>query len=275
MTSLDTFARDVRYAARTLARTPGFAVLAVLIIGLGIGANTAIFSLVSAVLLEPLPFVEPDELVVLWDDGSAVGASPRSPISLASYVDWRERSTSLEGIAAFQSRSYNLTGDGEPERLDALRTTPNLLSILGLQPVVGRTFAPDEVAEATPVVVVSQSLWMRRFGADPNVVGREIVLDGSKYTVIGVVPPQFRFPWLRRRRCVHADGIHSAGARRTRRVGQLRRRAAQARRHACTSASGADGDREGRGRGEPPRRAEPANESPLRRYKSRLRARRA
>ena len=194
MTSLDTFARDVRYAARTLARTPGFAVLAVLIIALGIGANTAIFSLVSAVLLEPLPFVEPDELVVLWDDGSAVGGSPRSPISLASYVDWRERSTSLEGIAAFQSRSYNLTGDGEPERLDALRTTPNLLSILGLQPVVGRTFAPDEVAEATPVVVVSQSLWMRRFGADPNVVGREIVLDGSKYTVIGVVPPHFRFP---------------------------------------------------------------------------------
>ena len=112
----------------------------------------------------------------------------------ASYVDWRERSTSFEGIAAFQSRSYNLTGDGEPERLDALRTTPNLLSILGLQPVAGRTFAPDEVAEETPVVVVSQSLWMRRFGADPNVVGREITLDGSKYTVIGVVPPHFRFP---------------------------------------------------------------------------------
>ncbi len=108
MTSLDTLAGDVRYAARTLRRTPGFTALAVLIIALGIGANTAIFSLVSAVLLEPLPFVEPDDLVVVWDDGSAVGWSARSPISLASYVDWREHSTSFEGIAAFQSRSYNL-----------------------------------------------------------------------------------------------------------------------------------------------------------------------
>ena len=197
MTSFDIVAGDARYAVRTLGRTPGFTVLAVLIIALGIGANTAIFSLVSAVLLEPLPFVEPDELVVIWDDGTEVGGSQRNLISLASYVDWRERSTSFEGIAALQDRSYNLTGDGEPERLDALRTTPNLLSILGLQPVVGRTFAPDEVAEATPVVVVSQSLWMRRFGADPNLVGREITLDGSKYTVIGVVPPHFRFPQQR------------------------------------------------------------------------------
>ena len=197
MTSFDIVAGDARYAVRTLGRTPGFTVLAVLIIALGIGANTAIFSLVSAVLLEPLPFVEPDELVVIWDYGSAVGGSPRNPISLASYVDWRERSTSFEGIAALQGRSYNLTGEGEPERLDALRTTPNLLSILGLQPVAGRTFAPDEVAEATPVVVVSQSLWMRRFDADPNLVGREITLDGSKYTVIGVVPPHFRFPQQR------------------------------------------------------------------------------
>jgi predicted permease len=194
MTSLDTLAGDARYAARTLTRTPGFTALAVLIIALGIGANTAIFSLVSAVLLEPLPFAEPDELVVIWDDASAVGGSPRSPISLASYVDWRDRGTSFEGIAAFQNRSYNLTGDGEPERLDALRTTPNLLSVLGLQPVAGRTFGPDEVAETTPVVVISQSLWMRRFAADPNVVGREIVLDGSRFTVVGVVPPHFRFP---------------------------------------------------------------------------------
>jgi len=194
MNRLDSFAGDVRYATRTLCRTPGFTSLAVLIIALGIGANTAIFSLVSAVLLEPLPFVEPDELVVIWDDGSAVGGFARNPISLASYVDWRERSTSFDGIAAFQSRSYNVTGDGEPERLDALRTSPNLLSLFGLQPLAGRVFAPDEVAETTPVVVVSQSLWMRRFGADPNIVGRDIILDGSKYTVIGVVPPHFRFP---------------------------------------------------------------------------------
>jgi hypothetical protein len=105
MSSFEAFAGDARYATRTLLRTPGFTSLAVLIVALGIGANTAIFSLVSAVLLEPLPFAEPDELVVVWDDGSAVGGSPRSPISLASYVDWRERATSFEGIAAFQPRS--------------------------------------------------------------------------------------------------------------------------------------------------------------------------
>jgi predicted permease len=194
MTILHTVAGDARYAIRTLLRSPGFTSLAVLIIALGIGANTAIFSLVSSVLLEPLPFAEPDELVFIFDDGTAVGGDARGPISLPHYVDWRERSGSFEDIAAFQTASYNLTGDGEPELLQSLRTTPNLLSILGLQAVVGRTFAPDEVAEATPVVVVSQSLWTRRFGGDPNIVDREIVLGGARYTVIGVVPPDFRFP---------------------------------------------------------------------------------
>jgi putative ABC transport system permease protein len=194
MAFLDTVLRDARHAMRTLCRTPGFTALAVLIIALGIGANTAIFSLVSAVMLKPLPFAEPDRLVFAWVDASAVGGSSRNVISLPNYVDWRERSQSFEDLAAFQRRLYNLVGDGEPEQLDALRTTPNLLSVLGVQAIVGRTFAADEVAEATPVVVVSESLWARRFGADSNVVGREIVLDGARYTVIGVVPPYFRFP---------------------------------------------------------------------------------
>jgi hypothetical protein len=162
MALLDTLVRDARHAVRTLGRTPGFTALAVLIIALGIGANTAIFSLVSAVMLNPLPFAEPDRLVFVWSDASAVGGPPTTVISLPEYVDWRERSQSFEDLAAFQRRLYNLVGDGEPEQLDALRTTPNLLSVLGVQAIVGRTFAADEVAETTPVVVVSESLWARR-----------------------------------------------------------------------------------------------------------------
>lgn len=191
--SLDTFARDVRYAVRMLQRTPGFTVVAVLILALGIGANTAIFSLVSAITLRPLPFLEPERLVVLWEDASAIGGPDRAELAPANFADWRERSRSFSGIAGFANLSYNLTGDGEPERLDGARTTPNLFSVLGLQPLVGRTFAPDE-AEATPVVVIGQGLWLRRFGGDPGIVGREITLNGAKHTVIGVVPPDFKTP---------------------------------------------------------------------------------
>lgn len=194
MTFLETLASDVHYAARTLRRAPGFTTLAVLILALGIGANTAIFSLVSAVLLKPLPFVEPDELMFLWDDASAVGGPPVVNLAPATFVDWRERSRSFEDMAAFVPTTYNLTGEGEPERLSAIRTMPNLLSMLGMQALVGRTFGPDEVAESTPVVVVSQNFWARRFGADPDIVGRELVLDGTGYTVIGVVPGDFNFP---------------------------------------------------------------------------------
>lgn len=194
MTFFETLASDLRYATRTLRRTPGFSGLAVLIIALGIGANTAIFSLVSAVMLKPLPFVEPDELVFLWEDASALGGPDRFELAPATFVDWRERAESFEDMAAFIPVTYNMTGDGPPERLAAIRTMPNLLSILGVQALVGRTFGPDEVAESTSVVVLSESLWVRRFGADPGIVGREIVLDGARYTVIGVVPPDFSFP---------------------------------------------------------------------------------
>jgi putative ABC transport system permease protein len=186
--------RDVRYALRTLRRTPAFTILAVLILALGIGANTAIFSLVSAVLLKPLPFVEPDRLVTLWTDASANGGPSSFEASPANFVDWKERNRSFEDVAGFANTSYNLTGEGEPQRLAAARTTPNLFSILGLQPLAGRTFGPDETAEASSVVVISESLWINRFAADPTVVGREISLDGSKYTVIGVVPPDFETP---------------------------------------------------------------------------------
>ena len=226
MTSLDTFARDVRYAARTLARTPGFTVLAVLILALGIGANTAIFSLVSAVLLKPLPFVEPDGLVVIWEDRLAVGRLPRSPISLASYVDWRERSRSFEDIAAFQTVRTTSPATASPSGSTALRTTPNLLSVLGLQPWWGARSRRTRSRRRRPSSSSARACGCAASERIRTSSAARSLLDGSKYTVIGVVPPHFRFPAARRRR-VHADGIHSAGARRTRRVGQLRRRAAK------------------------------------------------
>ena len=193
---LDALSQDVRYAVRMLARTPGFTVVAVLILALGIGANTSIFSVVSAVLLKPLPFAEPDRLVFLWEQSTSVSFNGHSTVAPATYVDWKERSRSFEDMALYNGlQEYNLTGGGEPEHIGAISATANLFSILRLTPILGRTFsADDEGASATPVVVLSRTLWVRRFGADPDIIGRDIVLDGVKRTVIGVVPPAFNYP---------------------------------------------------------------------------------
>jgi ABC-type antimicrobial peptide transport system permease subunit len=194
---LDALSQDVRYAVRLLARTPGFTVVAVLILALGIGANTSIFSVVSAVLLRPLPFAEADRLVFLWEETtSGGGLNGHSTVAPANYVDWKARSRSFEDMALYNGlQEYNLTGDGDPEHIGAIVATTNLFSVLRLTPILGRTFSPgDEGASAAPVVVLSRTLWVRRFGADPGVVGRDIVLDGVKHTVIGVVPSAFNFP---------------------------------------------------------------------------------
>ena len=187
--------QDVRYALRTLRGTPGFTAVAVIVLALGIGANTAIFSLLSAVVLRPLPFPDPERLVMVMDDFRPVGGPPRSEPTLADYVDWRDGSKSFEQLAAYLPVNYNLTGGGEPERLAGVRATTNLFATLGLQPVLGRTFvADDEGPGALPVAVVSTELWQRRFSADPGLVGRTITLDGLQRTVVGIVPPDFRYP---------------------------------------------------------------------------------
>jgi predicted permease len=196
--SLESVARDFGYAIRTLRRSIGFTTVAVAILALGIAGNTAIFSLVHAVLLRPLPFHEPDRLVVLWEDVSATGAPgglTRVEPAPANYVEWKARSRSFAGMAALERRVYNLTGEGEPEQLVGLRTTANLFTLLGMQPVVGRTLSPDdEGPDANPVVVMAESLWRQRFAADPGVVGRSISLNGLPHTVVGVVPGDFQFP---------------------------------------------------------------------------------
>ncbi len=192
---LDHWLQDIRYALRTLRGTPGFTAVAITILALGIGANTAIFSLVSAMMLRPLPFEAPERLVMIWENAAAVGGPSRFEPSLADAADWRERSHSFDGLAIYATMTYNLTGTGEPERLVGQRSTWNLFSILGLQPVLGRTFAADdEGPDAEPVAVISTTLWQRRFGADPALIGHTITLDGLERTVIGIVPPYFRFP---------------------------------------------------------------------------------
>jgi putative ABC transport system permease protein len=188
-------ARDVRYAVRTLRKSPAFTLVALAMLALGIGANTAIFSVVSAVLLRPLPFPEPQRLVLLWENFSATGGPARVEASPADYVAWKERSHSFTDVAAFVTESYNLTGSGEPEKLSGIRTTGNLFNVLGMQAIVGRTLAPgDEAADAPPVVVLDERVWRSRFGADPGIVGHQLRLNGLPYTVVGIIPADFRFP---------------------------------------------------------------------------------
>jgi putative ABC transport system permease protein len=193
MAMLADLPRDFRYAARSLLRTPGFTVVAVAVLAVGIGATSAIFSLVSAVWLKPLPFADEERLVSLWVDLSSVGGPARLEAPPANYVAWRERAQSFEEMAPVVPASVNLTGGGEPERLAAVRTTPSLFSTIGLAPILGRTFVPED--DADEAVVVSDRFWLRRLGGDPAVVGRTITLDGSPHVVVGVVPADFRFPY--------------------------------------------------------------------------------
>src|SRR5215475_218736 len=179
--------QDLRYALRMLAKNPAFTVIAVVAIALGIGANTVIFSAVDAVLLRPLPFKSPEQLVMIWENATHLGF-PKDTPSPANFLDWQKQATSFTAMAALVERSFNLTGLGEPERLDGRRVSANLFELLGVRPLLGRTFVLDDDKPGTHVVVLSYSLWQRRFGSDPSVIGRAITLNGESYTVIGVMP---------------------------------------------------------------------------------------
>jgi putative ABC transport system permease protein len=192
---VETTIQDLRYALRMLRKSPGFATAAIVTLALGIGANTAIFSLVRAVLLRPLPFPEPDRLAVLWDDMRPRGGPSDVNPAPADYVIWKSGSRSFTDIAALTPTTYNLTGSGEPQKLSGIRTTANLFTVLGMQALLGRTLtAADDLPDATPTAVLGEGLWRSRFGADPGIVGRTINLNGLTYTVVGVVPPDFQFP---------------------------------------------------------------------------------
>jgi len=183
--------QDVRYGFRMLAKSPGFTVVAVLTIALGIGANTAIFSVVRAVLLKSLPYPEPDQLVSIREVQSHSGDMS---VSWMNFLDWREQSQSFERLAVTRADRFILTGAGEPTQLRAGRVSAAFFPLLGAKPVVGRTFSEAEDAPtAAPTTVLSYALWRTRFGADPAIVGKTAVIDGVAYDIVGVLPPDFKF----------------------------------------------------------------------------------
>jgi putative ABC transport system permease protein len=181
--------RDLRLAVRILRARPAFTAVAVLTLALGLGANTAIFSVVHAVLLRPLPFHEPDRLVFIW---SSAPERPIENLTPARLWDFRQRATSFTGIAGFSHLSMNLTGRGTPERFSGASVASNFFDLLGVAPLHGRTFGPDTAG--TPSVVLGHPLWMRAFGADPAIVGASLTLNGRPHTVIGVMPASFVWP---------------------------------------------------------------------------------
>jgi putative ABC transport system permease protein len=185
--------QDVRYGARMLLKNPAFTAIAVLALALGIGANSAIFSVVNTLLLRPLPYKNPAQLVVIWENATHLGFPKNTP-SPANFLDWQKQATLFEGMGAFAERSFNLTGVGEPERLDGRRVSANLFDLLGVKPVLGRNFVPDEDKPGTKVALLNETLWKRRFGSDPGVIGRSVSLNGEPYTVVGVLPSTVRLP---------------------------------------------------------------------------------
>ncbi len=190
----DVLRRDVRYGFRNLRRSPGFAVTAILVAALGIGATTATFSIADHVLIRPLPFSQPERLVELWEDQSPANYSAVEP-SPPNYRDWKRMSKAFERMAAFRGLSVDMAGDGNPERIDGASFTADLFPMLGAQAALGRIFRPeDDRAGASGTVVLSYSFWQRRFGGDPNVLGRKVVLDDEPYLIIGVMPRDFYFP---------------------------------------------------------------------------------
>lgn len=191
---LDDLWRDARYAARVLKKSPGFTAAAILTLALSIGANTAIFSVVQAVLLEPLPFRNPDRLAMIWEDMSFLGF-PQKTSAPANFLDWKRRNHVFEDMAALHGDLMNLTGDGPAEEVEVKQAASNLFSLLGVHPLVGRTFLPEEDQPgAAKVVVLSQGVWVRRYAASREIVGMHIRMDGESYTVIGVLPQGFDFP---------------------------------------------------------------------------------
>ncbi len=190
---METLLKDIRYGIRSLVKRPGFTAIAVITLALGIGANTAIFSVVNAVLLRSLPFPDPDRLVMIWEDASFAGF-PRNTPAPANYEDWKNQNQVFAETAALAERSFNLTGDGEPEKIDAYSVTASFFPVLGVKPVLGHSILPEEDKPgANKVVMISHSLWQQRYGGQRNVVGRELLLNGEKYTVVGITPAGFQF----------------------------------------------------------------------------------
>jgi putative ABC transport system permease protein len=189
---LEAFGQDLRFGLRMLRKNPGFSLVAILTLALGIGANTAIFSVVNAVLLRSLPYRDPDQLVIISHYRTTVEIDGTS---VADFLEWGDRANAFEQIAAYASDTADLKGAGEPERLIAGKVSADLFATLGAAPALGRAFMPTEYADRSePVVILSDRLWRRRFGGDRQVIGRVLTMEGQSRTVIGIMPPGFWFP---------------------------------------------------------------------------------
>lgn len=188
---------DIRYALRQLRKSPGFTAIALLTLALGIGANTAIFSVVNGVLLRPLPFHDPAKLVRVWHvpPAKSFPGITTFAVSAANYLDWQNQNHVFEQMAIYTYRGFTLTGSATPEQVDACAVSPEFFQTLSVQPMLGRVLLPEENQPArSNVVVLSHRLWQEHFGSNPDVVGHDITMDGQNFLVAGVMPPNFRFP---------------------------------------------------------------------------------
>jgi predicted permease len=191
---MSTLARDLRYALRAFGKSPGFVAAAILSLAIGIGATTAIFSITSALLLRPLPYKDADRLVILWNSSPGLGV-PRDWFSTAQYLDIKNNHHGFEQVALAIGGNYNITGDGEPERVGVIRVSSNLLPMFGARPIQGRLFNPDDDRYGGPnVAILGYGIWARRYGLDPHMVGRHIIINTHQYEIIGVLPKSFSLP---------------------------------------------------------------------------------
>ncbi|HJP93181.1 MAG TPA: ABC transporter permease [Pyrinomonadaceae bacterium] len=185
---------DIRYAVRSLLKRPGFTLIAVVTLALGIGANTAIFSAINALLLKPLPFPELDRVVAIWDKMPSRGVV-HNEVAMANYLDWQQQNKSFEQLAIYRWWSANLTGIDTPERVQGFLVSPNFLDAIGIKPIMGRNFYPEENQPGkNAVAILTYGLWQRRFGGDPNIVNKTITINSIARTVVGVMPERFSFP---------------------------------------------------------------------------------
>src|SRR5690349_2569684 len=191
---MDTVLQDLRFAIRTLLKNRGFATVAIVTLAMGIGATTAIFSVVNAVLLRPLGYREPSELFLINQVGATANVG-RIRFTPLDFVDFRTRTRSFESMAAHTGTGFTFTGEGDPELVIGQLVTAELFDLLGVRPMLGRTLRSDEnEAGNDAVMMLSHALWQRRFGGDSSVVGRTTTVNGRAYTIVGVMPPEFSYP---------------------------------------------------------------------------------
>src|SRR5579864_3942356 len=190
----DRLLQDIRYSTRTIFKNPGLTIVIVLSLALGIGANTAIFSVTSALLLKPLPYPQPDRLTILWLRSPGLGI-PQDWPSPGEYMDIKARNHVFEETALAQGRTITLTGIDQPERVELITGTTSLFHMLGAKSFIGRTFIPQEDLPGQPLTaMISYGFWKRKFGGDPNALGKTLTLNGKQFTIVGVLSPDFSLP---------------------------------------------------------------------------------